>query len=224
MFKQSLLSLTLLLVFPLSAMAIPAINCHCFTDRAYDPSRPGAADTYFLATTQNTFFATVFDTDKKMIVKKKQRGTAMDDLWIAYRVAEKSDSPAESLLKTRGTKNNWSEVFEQLDIPRETLGASFSSAVNSQAPDERLAQLVVDDLFTRSRLLSEVELADIRKEGVSNQELILATLIAAKTKQPAEQIYLEVNGGPKTWGEKIDEAKIDISELRREFSALLKSN
>ncbi|WP_432820972.1 hypothetical protein [Trichloromonas sp.] len=222
MIKQALVSLIILLAFPFSAMAIPAINCHCFTDRAYDPSRPEAADPYFLAATQNTFFATVFGTEKKMIVRKKQQGTSMDDLWIAYWVAEKSDSSPESLLETRGTKNNWSEVSQQLGLSPKTMGASFANAVNNQASAERLAQLVVDDLFTRFKIQSEVELAEIRKKGISNPELILATLISAKTNQPAEKIYLEVTGGPKTWGEKIDEAKIDISEIQKDFSILLK--
>ncbi len=221
MFKQALISLMLLLILPLSAMALPAITCHCFTDRAYDPTHPEAADSYFLATTQNTFFATVFSTEKKMIVKKKQQGTLMDDLWIAYWAAEKSDSSPESLLQARGAKKNWSEVFGQLGLSREILGANVSSAVKSQAPDERLAQLVVDDLFTRFRLLPEVERADLRMQGVSNPEMILATLVAAKTKQSAGQIYLEVTGGLKTWGAKIDEAKIDMSEIQKEISALL---
>jgi hypothetical protein len=32
-----LFSLLILLTLPLPALAIPAITCHCFTDRAYDP-------------------------------------------------------------------------------------------------------------------------------------------------------------------------------------------
>lgn len=80
----------LMYTLPISAYAIPAITCHCFTDRSYDAAHPAAADAYFLATTQNAFFALVFNTDKKSVVMKKQQGTSPDDLWIAYWVASKT--------------------------------------------------------------------------------------------------------------------------------------
>src|SRR6185369_13742858 len=87
------LILILLLIYPLSAQAIPAITCHCFTDRAYDPARPTLADPYFLAMTQNTFFAELFVVEKKTIVLKKQKGTSADDLLVAYWIATKSGAP-----------------------------------------------------------------------------------------------------------------------------------
>ena len=54
------LILLALVLAPLPAAAIPAITCHCFTERAYDPALPFVADPYFLATTQNSFFAAAF--------------------------------------------------------------------------------------------------------------------------------------------------------------------
>lgn len=222
MLKKSLFSLILLFLVPFSALAIPAITCHCFTDRAYDPARPAAADPYFLATTQNTFFATVFGVDKKTIVLKKQKGTSAEDLWIAYRVAENSASTPEALLLARAAKENWIEVLVPLHLSPATLGTSFSSAINSHATDDQLARVVVDDLFRRFRLLSESELAALRKRGISNQEVILATLISTRRKQPVEKIYREVTGGARSWGDKIAEAQIDINEMEREISVLLK--
>ena len=53
------------LMLPLPALAIPAITCHCFTDRSFNPAKPALADPYFLATTQNSFFAAIFNVDKK---------------------------------------------------------------------------------------------------------------------------------------------------------------
>jgi len=73
----------LLILLPMPALAIPAISCHCFTDRSYQPSRPAAADPYFLATTQNSFFAVVFNVEKKNIVIKKQQGCFCDTgCWV----------------------------------------------------------------------------------------------------------------------------------------------
>ncbi|MRR37336.1 hypothetical protein EG829_22315, partial [bacterium] len=84
------LILMLLLFAPLPAWAIPAITCHCFTDRSYDPASPTLADPYFLATTQNSFFATAFNVEKKTIVMKKQKGDSTADLWVAYWIASRS--------------------------------------------------------------------------------------------------------------------------------------
>jgi hypothetical protein len=83
------LGIIMLLLLPMPALATSAITCHCFTDRFYNAERPAAADPYLLATTQNSFFAVVFNTDKKTIVIKKQQGTSSDDLWIAFWVAPK---------------------------------------------------------------------------------------------------------------------------------------
>ncbi|MEI7818227.1 MAG: hypothetical protein WCI45_13655, partial [Desulfuromonadales bacterium] len=90
MVRYTLFSLSLLLFLPDSSPAAPAITCHCFTERKYDFSRPAVADPYFLATTQNSFFATYFAVDKKVIVMKKQTGSSADDLWIGYWIASKS--------------------------------------------------------------------------------------------------------------------------------------
>ncbi|MDZ7598683.1 MAG: hypothetical protein U5J82_10430 [Desulfobacterales bacterium] len=54
-----------------------------------------------------------------------------------------------------------------------------------------LAEIVVDELLLRHKLLGEGELADMRQAGASNQELVLATVIAKKKDRPTRQIYLE---------------------------------
>src|ERR1700674_2872890 len=99
--KPNLISLIFLLIFPLSAQAMPTITCHCFTDRSYDAARPAAAEHYLLATTQNSCFSLVFNADKKTIVIKKQQGTSSDDLWIGYWVASKSRAAPDTLLQAK---------------------------------------------------------------------------------------------------------------------------
>ncbi len=120
------------LLFPVPVMAIPAITCHCFTDRSYDPVRPAAADPYFLATTQNSFFAIVFNADRKSIVMKKQQGASSDDLWIAYWVASKSGISPETLLQSKQGKDMWKDVITPLRLATKPLGAGFSAALNAK--------------------------------------------------------------------------------------------
>jgi hypothetical protein len=211
-----------LLFLPMPAQAIPAIACHCFTERSYDAARPAAADPYLLATTQNSFFAIVFKTDKKSIVIKKQQGTSSDDLWIAYWVASRAGLSPETLLQARQKRENWKDALAPLRLTQKTLGTHFVSALNARASSAGLAEAVVDELFMLHRLMAEAELSGLRQAGASNQELIIATVLAARTRQPARQHYLEVKNGSRTWGALLLWANIDTKNMQREIAVLLR--
>ena len=218
-FIGALLLTTIALSSP--AQAIPTISCHCFTDRSYDPARPALADPYFLAMTQNTLFALVFKIDKKSVVIKKQQGVSSDDLWIAYWIAAKSGQSPEGLLQAKTDKGTWPEVIGQLLLPPKTLGAGVSGALNARASAAVLASAVVDDLFCSYRLLSDGDVAALRQAGANNQELILSTVIATKTRKLAIQFYNEVKTGATTWGTLLQQAKIDPRNMQTEIAAIL---
>ena len=219
---KTVLSIILMFTFPVSAYATTAITCHCFTDRSYDAAHPAAADEYFLATTQNSFFAIVFKTDKKNIVMKKQQGASPDDLWIAYWLASKTGRTPDSLLQAKLNSDSWKNVVAPLNLPPKILGARFSNVLNTNVPNGRLSEAVVDDIFLKEQLLGELDLADLRRAGATNQELIIATVIATKTKQPAKQIYLDVKARAKTWGSLLSWTKIDTKNMQQEITNILK--
>lgn len=216
--------LVALSIFPSSAQAIPTINCHCFTDRSYDPARPAVADAYLLATTQNSFFATIFGVEQREIVMKKQAGTLADDLWVAYWVAKRVGMPPSALLSERRKKASWNEIIFPLNLPRESLGTPFLRELRANAPDSRLAETVVDELFINYRLLDRTALAAMRKQRASNQELIIATLIGAKSGLPAERLLLQVRGKRASWGELLRNARIDSANIKAELAFLLKKS
>ncbi len=214
--------LSMLLLLPLSSPAAPAITCHCFTDRSYDPSRPALADPYFLATTQNSFFAALFSVDKKKIVMKKQTGSSAEDLWVAYWVASKSGSSAEDLLTARGKKDSWKDVIAPLGLPAKSLGERFAAEVTAGASSSSLAQAIVDGVLVRHRLIGEQELTVLRHEWGTNQEVIMTALIAARTRRPPVRVYQEVKKGTKSWGAFLGEAKLQPAGIQTEFATLLK--
>lgn len=206
------------------AFATPAITCHCFTDHSYDPARPAVADPYFLATTQNSFFAAVFDVEKKSIVIKKQKGTSADDLWVAYWLAAKSGRDQDALLQDRKSKGSWRQAAAPLAISGKSLGKRVATALKTNATDEQLATAVVNDLLLRYRLHDEEQLAALRQAGASSQEIILTGLIVAKTRQSATLLYREVMGGGASWGALLQRAKIEPAEIQDEIAVLVKAS
>lgn len=209
-------------LLPMPALAMPAITCHCFTDRSYDAARPAAADPYLLATTQNSFFAIVFNTDRKNIVIKKQQGTSSDELWIAYWVASKTGVSPDTLLQAKLEHATWKDTLAALRLTTKNLGARFTHALNTHIPPAHLAETAVDEIFLRYQLLPPAELAALRKTGASNQEVIIAAVIAAKTRQPVRQVFLEVKNGSKTWGSFLTWAHVDTKNMQQEIVSILK--
>lgn len=212
--KKFYLGVMLMLACPAPVLAIPAIPCHCFIQRSFDRAHPTLADPYFLATTQNTFFAAVFSTGKMGVVLKKQLGTSADDLWVAYWLAREGAVTPEAVLKARKGNQSWARVIAALGIAQGTLGTRLSAALKGNPATGPLAEAVVDELLLQRRLLGESELAALRKAGVSNQELILVSLAAHRKRQAAGRLYGEIKSGSRSWGELLDGAKFTPGEIQ----------
>lgn len=221
--SRAILSImVILLLIPAVSSATSAITCHCFTDRSYDPSQPALADPYFLATTQNSFFAEFFNVDKRTVVMKKQTGSSADDLWVAYWVASRSGLAGEALLAELSKKGEWKSVITPLRLSVKVVGERFAAAVSAGAPSSRLAREIIDGVLIRHGLLRAQDVSKLRNERTSNQEIIITALIAAKTRQSPITVFRSVKSGAYSWGAFLNEAKISPSAIQQEFARLLK--
>lgn len=214
------ITLTISLFLPVNAFAIPAITCHCFTDRSYDPARPSVADPYFLATTANSFLSVAFGVEKKTIVIKKQRGASGEDLWIAYWLASRTGSNLEQLLERRKTATSWHQTAARLKVP----AGKISDAIKANATDERMANAVVDELLLRYRFLSDSDLTLLRKSGADNKELIMSGFISLKSRQPAILLFREVKLGKQSWGALLQRYRIETAGINSDVAALMSAS
>jgi hypothetical protein len=87
-----------------------------------------------------------------------------------------------------------------------------------------LAESVVDELFARYRLIGQSELAALRKRGATNQELIIAAMIGAKSGQSAGRLLHEVKSKQRSWGDLLHGAKIDPADIKEEIATLLRKS
>ncbi|MDX9708846.1 MAG: hypothetical protein RBT64_04740 [Trichloromonas sp.] len=220
-FRPLMLLALLLAAGPALAGPLSAVTCHCFTDRGYDAARPEAADAYYLAATQNTFFAKLFKTEKKLLVRGKQKGMLMEDFWVAHYVAEQTQSSAETLLKARYEHPSWNAALSAQGIDGQALEPFFANALKSEASGTRLDRVLVDELLPRHGVLKQADIAPLRRAGLENQELLMVALLAKKSGQPAQTIAQEKTDSGKSWSGLFHEAGIDIAQIDTEITTLL---
>ena len=78
---------------------------------------------------------------------------------------------------------------------------------------------MVYELLTRFRFHGEAEMTALRKAGAGNQEMILAGLLATRTRQPAMQLYRDVKSGRTSWGGLLQRAGIEPAQIQSEVAA-----
>lgn len=197
---KPLLSLLLLLLSALPAVAAPAISCHCFQDRSFDPRRPAAADPYFLATVQNSFLAAAFDIEKKTIVRAKMGGASGDALWVKGFLARRGGVSMDRVETVCGQTSSWQEALTRLKIAPDALGDRFARAAAGGADDGVLAQIAAEETLTARFGSTARDLAALRSAGAGTREVLLAEFLSRLSQRPATSIYAEVAEGRASWG------------------------
>ena len=196
-----LLLLLIMAFFPLYASATSTITCHCFQDRTFDHRNTAAADPYFLATTQNSFIATIYGVDKKVLVKARMTGTSDSYLWVVHDLAKRSRRPTEEIARLYAADQKWSTVIDSLKLKTLQVDDQYrKNATNT----ETLADHIVNRHLSRYFNVSQNDLISWREQGLTRKELILTLLLG---NDPLN-IYNQVRSGMKTWGELLYEQRL----------------
>jgi hypothetical protein len=204
-----LATLAAFLLAPGRPLAEPTSACHCYQDRAFDPARPAAADPYVLATTRSSLLSAVYGVEKRSLVGAVMTGTDPDDLWVAEWAGARLGTPAASLLSDRAACGGWKEVLGA----RTGLAPEFAAALRDGAPTGTLAALAVADVLVQRLGATPASLDALRRAGATTQELILATVLAARLEAPTAPLVAQVHAGRATWGGILRDAGLSPRQL-----------
>lgn len=211
----------LFLFYSSTAFAVQVKGCHCFKDRAFDSAKPEKVDPYLLATTQNSFLATVFGIHKKDIVKAKMGGASGDDLWIAYFVAAKTDADVKSLMSVRGTSESWKAVLLKNKVSLQILGTCFSTAFTKDSSDKNLSASVVDQMIIDRFGTKEAEVNKLRIKGATNKEIIMSIFLSLRSQRTSFEYYDTVKAGKSTWGSSLNSLGIIANNMESEIKKIV---
>ncbi len=223
--RKSMRLLTVaVLVLSLSntAHATPTIQCHCFRDRSFDPQNPTGADLYILATTQNSFLASVFGVSKQEIVRAKMSGVDGDDLWIAYYLAGSTSADAEGLLAEEKRVGSWPPVVERHRTEALKKGARFHAVLIRGASRETLAASVVDELLIQRLHVKPADVKQARDLGATTKETISAIFLSLRSESSPSDVYRAVTAGKASWGSLLNASGISEKQIESEWRKILK--
>ena len=199
--RGPLLLVISLVLAPAAASAAPAVTCHCFRNRSYDPSAPSAADGYILATTRSSLLSAVFGVPKSALVRAAMSGTPPEDLWIAHWAAPRTGRSASWLLGALAETGSWRAALAGAT----GLPADFQEALGRGVPSE-LASIAVDDVL-RTRLgIGAQSLRELRGAGASSEEVVVAAFLSTRVPVSATEVLGRYKGGRATWGKLFHDA------------------
>jgi len=205
-----------------TAFAKPAITCHCFKDRSFDAENPGKVDEYLLATTQNSFLASVSDISKKEIVGSKMTGTHEDELSIACFVASRTRFNFDTLISERKKHNgSWKTTLTHLKIGVAQLDSLFTTALTNGEPDPTLAAIATDQLVTEHLGTKKDIIKKLREQGASTKEIILSSFFSVLSGRPAYEFYKSVKSGRISWGSHMNSLGIEANKTEAAMKKIL---
>ncbi|NIQ96738.1 MAG: hypothetical protein GWN87_23020 [Desulfuromonadales bacterium] len=213
-----LVALIALTALPGIVQAMPAISCHCFQNREFDPRRPAAADDYLLTTTFNSFQALALGIDKKSIVRAKMSGQKSADIWLRFWLASKSDRSVAEIERQHRTAGSWLAVSKQLGI-QDSNALAPSQSINN---DRQLAEAVAQTQMIRLFAIDPEILSELSGRGASLKEMVLSLFLSTlSAKSTAGEIFDSAHEQGMSWGLVAQEADVTFSAIEMTLKSLV---
>ena len=205
----------LTLLIPTVSCAESTINCHCFQDRSFNHQNTTAADPYFLATTQNSLLANLYNIDKRNIVKTKMGGEDGTYLWILFDVAMRSGLSVDQIKKKYSSNKTWTKTITQIAFLSPAPEKLYFHLASSP---ENLADYIINLQLIKHFGVTATEINQWRKIGMTRKELILAIFLGGN---PATN-YNRVTSDAISWGKLLfEQGLLDGDSINKELKRRL---
>lgn len=200
---------------PAPARAAPTVDCHCFQDRTWDPTRPASADPYVLATTRSSLLSASFGAGKGSLVRAVMSGTPADDLWVAYWAGARAGRDPAALLAVKLERGSWKAAL----AGAKGLGPAFDAALSSGAGETALSAIAIDDVLLGRLHANAEDLALLRAAGARSEEVVLAAVLSVRLNAPAMTMLARVRAGKASWSSTLN----DVGLAPRDMDAVVRA-
>jgi hypothetical protein len=186
----------------LHAFAESAVQCHCFTNRSYNPADKFAADEYILATSFNSLLAKSFDIPKRQIVMiKMNEGVAQDDLLIGLEIAKVTGINIRKFLRLRKENNTWANIISGLAQQEKIKNDPLLEAIRSGIPVEEAGTRVADEIIAEFYQVKPEEISKVRMSGLNEKEMALLFILSHTSEIQPEALMDQYKIKGRSWSE-----------------------
>lgn len=151
--------------------------------------------------------ATALGITSTQVMQLRQQGFSYSDIATAQAIASKSGKPLTEVLTSYQTSKNWTEVAGKYDVSM----ADISTAAMMNAAE---IDAFYSALLCRHFGLSPSQVAGLRQQGFSWDEITMIANTAARTRQPIQTIAsLRTQG--MTWEEIACRYNLTLADITR---------
>ncbi len=138
-------------------------------------------------------------------------GVNGDDLVIALYLSPRTDAPWRTLLNTRRTAGDWSQVVGRHGIHSSALAPEVKTALSKD--NRTLGLAAARAMIAEYYGWDPAILRKLLETGAEIRDLHLAVLLSRARGMRADQVLRSVVGREKSWGEIITGAGLDPGAL-----------
>lgn len=163
------------------ARAEPAVNCHCFRNRTFNPENRFAADDYLLTTVFNSLIAGYFGIEKRSIVMWKMKGGVRnEDLLTALYISRHTNTEVNELLDMKKNKS-WQRILEEKQIKKPFNEDPVYKLLTEESSDTQVADRITAEMLSDLFGVHAEDLDKMIAQGLTWRQLGLALTLADYT-------------------------------------------